>query len=34
MVRSHGLAIISEDVDCLPAGTMVPVMMLDWPEDK
>ena len=34
MVRSQGLAIIPEDVDHLPAGTKVPVMMLDWPEDK
>ena len=34
MVRSHGLAIIPEDVDHLPAGAKVPVMMLDWPEDK
>ncbi len=32
-VRSHGMAIITEDVDCPPAGTMVPVMMLDGPED-
>lgn len=28
------LAIIPEDVDHLPTGTKVPVMMLDWPEDK
>ena len=34
MVRSQGLAIIPEDVDHLPAGTKVPVIMLDWPEDK
>jgi molybdopterin molybdotransferase len=34
MVRSHGLAIIPEDVDYLPAETKVPVIMLDWPEDK
>jgi len=34
MVRSQGLAIISEGVDHLPAETKVPVMMLDWPEDK
>jgi len=34
MVRSQGLAIIPEDVTLLPAGTRVPVMMLDWPEDK
>ncbi|RPJ38098.1 MAG: molybdopterin molybdenumtransferase MoeA [Deltaproteobacteria bacterium] len=34
MVRSQGLAIIPEDVRHLPAGTKVPVMMLDWPEDK
>jgi len=34
MVRSQGLAIIPEDVDHLPAGTKVPMMMLDWPEDK
>ena len=34
MVRSQGLAIIPEDFDHLPAGTKVPVIMLDWPEDK
>jgi molybdopterin molybdotransferase len=34
MVRSQGLAIIPEDVGHLPAGTKVPVIMLDWPEDK
>ncbi len=34
MVRSQGLAIIPEDIDHLPAGAMVRVMMLDWPEDK
>jgi molybdopterin molybdotransferase len=34
MVRSQGLAIIPEDVDHLPAGARVAVMMLDWPEDK
>jgi len=34
MVRSQGLAIIPEDIDRLPAGTKVGVMMLDWPEDK
>ncbi len=34
MVRSQGLAIIPEDVVQLPAETKVPVIMLDWPEDK
>jgi molybdopterin biosynthesis enzyme len=34
MVRSQGLAIIPEDVDHLPTETKVPVIMLDWPEDK
>ena len=32
MVRAQGLAIIPEDVDHLPAGARVQVMMLDWPE--
>ena len=32
MVRAQGLAIISEDVDHLPAGERVQVIMLDWPE--
>lgn len=32
MVRAQGLAIIPEDVDHLPAGAHVQVMMLDWPE--
>jgi molybdopterin molybdotransferase len=34
MVRAQGLAIISEDVDHLPAGARVQVMMLDWPESS
>jgi len=34
MVRAQGLAIVSEDVDHLPAGARVPVMMLDWPENS
>jgi len=32
MVKAHGLAIIPEDADYLPAGSLVKVMMLDWPE--
>ncbi len=32
MVKAQGLAIIPEDVDHLPAGARVQVMMLDWPE--
>jgi molybdopterin molybdotransferase len=32
MVRAQGLAIIPEEVARLPAGTRVPVMILDWPE--
>ncbi len=32
MVRAQGLAIIPEDVNHLPAGARVRVMMLDWPE--
>jgi molybdopterin molybdotransferase len=32
MVRAQGLAIIPEDVDRLPAGARVQVIMLDWPE--
>ncbi len=32
MVKAGGLAIIPEDVDRLPAGSPVQVMMLDWPE--
>jgi molybdopterin molybdotransferase len=32
MVRAQGLAVIPEDVDHLPAGARVQVMMLDWPE--
>jgi len=32
MVRAQGLAIIPEDVDHLPAGARVRVLMLDWPE--
>ncbi len=32
MVRAQGLAIIPEEVDHLPAGAQVSVMMLDWPE--
>ncbi|MCX7682176.1 MAG: molybdopterin molybdotransferase MoeA [Anaerolineae bacterium] len=32
MVLAQGLAIIPEDVDHLPAGSRVQVMMLDWPE--
>lgn len=32
MVLAQGLAIIPEDVDHLPAGSRVRVMMLDWPE--
>lgn len=32
MVLAQGLAIIPEDVDHLPAGSCVRVMMLDWPE--
>ena len=32
MVKADGLAIIPEDVDHLPAGSPVQVMMLDWPE--
>ncbi|MGQ9694022.1 MAG: molybdopterin molybdotransferase MoeA [Thermodesulfobacteriota bacterium] len=34
MVKAQGLAIISENVDHVPAGTRVPVMMMDWPEDR
>lgn len=34
MVRAQGLAIIPEDVDHLPAGACVRVVMLDWPEDQ
>ena len=32
MVKADGLAIIPEDVDHLPAGSPIQVMMLDWPE--
>ncbi|TEU15715.1 MAG: molybdopterin molybdotransferase MoeA [Anaerolineales bacterium] len=32
MVQAQGLAVIPEDVDHLPAGARVQVMMLDWPE--
>ena len=32
MVKAHGLAIIPENADYLPAGSLVKVMMLDWPE--
>jgi len=32
MVRAQRLAIIPEDVERLPAGTRVQVIMLDWPE--
>jgi len=32
MVQAQGLAIIPEDVNHLPAGERVQVMMLDWPE--
>lgn len=32
MVRAQGLAVIPEDVDHLPAGSRVSVLMLDWPE--
>lgn len=32
MVHAQGLAIIPEDVDHLPAGTRVSVIMMDWPE--
>ncbi len=32
MVKAQGVAIIPEDVDHLPAGSPVQVMMLDWPE--
>ena len=32
MVKADGLAIIPEDVDHLPAGSPVRVMLLDWPE--
>ena len=32
MVQAQGLAMIPEDVDHLPAGARVQVMMLDWPE--
>ncbi len=32
MVRAQGLAVIPEDVDHLPAGSRVSVVMLDWPE--
>ena len=32
MVRAQGLAIVSENADHVPAGTRVPVMMMDWPE--
>ncbi len=32
MVKAQGLAIIPEDVNRLPPGTKVRVMMLDWPE--
>jgi len=32
MVRAQGLAIIPEEVDHLPAGARVRVLMLDWPE--
>ncbi len=34
MVRAQGLAVISEDVDHVRAGTRVPVMMLGEPEKK
>ncbi len=32
MVKADGLAIIPEDVNRLPAGSPVKVLMLDWPE--
>jgi molybdopterin molybdotransferase len=32
MVQAQGLAIIPEEVDHLPAGARVRVMMMDWPE--
>jgi len=32
MMRAQGLAIILEDMDHLPAGVQVRVLMLDWPE--
>lgn len=32
MVRAQGLAVIPEDVNRLPAGARVQVVMLDWPE--
>ncbi len=32
MVKADGLAIIPEEVDHLPAGSPVKVIMLDWPE--
>jgi len=32
MVKAHGIAIIPEDADHLPAGSPIKVMMLDWPE--
>lgn len=32
MVRAQGLAVIPEEVDHLPAGSRVSVLMLDWPE--
>jgi molybdopterin molybdotransferase len=34
MIKADGLAIIPEDVDHLPAGSPVKVMMLDWPERR
>ncbi len=30
MVQANGVAIVAEDVRSVPAGTPVPVMMLDW----
>jgi molybdopterin biosynthesis enzyme len=32
MVRAQGLAVIPEDVNHLPAGEEVQVLMVDWPE--
>lgn len=32
MVRAQGLAVIPEDVNRLPAGARVQVVMMDWPE--
>ena len=34
MVRAQGLAVVSESADHVPAGTRVPVMMMDWPESR